>query len=74
MHKILAGLIDAYKYTGNKTALDVAEKLGNWIYERTSKWDTVTKNRVLAIEYGGMNDCLYELYSDFLNGLQELQS
>ena len=63
MHKILAGLIDTYKYTGNETALDVAKKLGDWVYNRNSKWDAATKGRVLGIEYGGMNDCLYELYA-----------
>lgn len=63
MHKVLAGLIDTYKYTGNETALSVAKKLGDWVYARVLKWDTATQNKVLAIEYGGMNDCLYELYA-----------
>ena len=63
MHKVLAGLVDTYKYTGNETALLVAEKLGEWIYERVSKWDLKTNQKVLETEYGGMNDCLYELYS-----------
>ena len=63
MHKVLAGLVDTYKYTGNETTLLVAEKLGDWIYERVSKWDLKTNQKVLETEYGGMNDCLYELYS-----------
>lgn len=63
MHKVLAGLVDTYKYTGNETALLIAEKLGDWIYERVSKWDLKTNQKVLETEYGGMNDCLYELYS-----------
>ncbi len=63
MHKILTGLIDVYKYTGNETALEVAKGLGNWIYNRVSKWKTSTQNQILWSEYGGMNDCLYELYS-----------
>ena len=63
MHKVLAGLVDTYKYTGNETALLVAEKLGDWIYARVSKWDLKTNQKVLETEYGGMNDCLYELYS-----------
>ena len=63
MHKVLAGLVDTYKYMGNETALLVAEKLGDWIYERVSKWDLKTNQKVLETEYGGMNDCLYELYS-----------
>lgn len=62
MHKVLAGLVDTYKFTGNEEALEVAEKLGDWIYNRVSKWDSGTQSRVLGTEYGGMNDCLYELY------------
>ena len=62
MHKILAGLVDVYKYTDNDEALAVASNLGDWIYNRVSKWDDSMKRRVLGIEYGGMNDCLYELY------------
>lgn len=62
MHKILAGLIDVYTYTGNKTAKDVASALGDWVYNRTSKWTAGRQALVLGIEYGGMNDCLYNLY------------
>ena len=62
MHKIVAGLVDTYKFTGNDEALEVASNLGEWIYNRVSKWDNSTTNRILGTEYGGMNDCLYELY------------
>ena len=48
MHKVLAGLVDTYKYTGNETALLVAEKLGDWIYARVSKWDLKTNQKVLV--------------------------
>lgn len=61
MHKILAGLVDIYKLTGNKDALAVAEGLGEWTYNRASQWSESTRKTVLAIEYGGMNDALYEL-------------
>ena len=63
MHKILAGIIDVYNYTGYEPAKAAASALGDWVYSRTSKWDTEMQNRVLAIEYGGMNDCLCELYA-----------
>ncbi len=63
MHKILAGLLDVYTLTGSATALEVAKGLGDWTYERVSRWDAATQNRVLAIEYGGMNDALYNLYA-----------
>ncbi len=63
MHKVMAGLIDAYELAGNEKALTVATKLGDWVYSRTSKWTDATKATVLAVEYGGMNDCLYNLYA-----------
>lgn len=62
MHKVLTGLLDVYKYTGNDKALEIAKKLGTWVYNRVSTWNTGVQNRVLGTEYGGMNDCLYELY------------
>lgn len=62
MHKILAGLVDTYKFTGNTKALEMANALGTWVYNRVGKYDTAMQRRVLNIEYGGMNDVLYELY------------
>ena len=62
MHKILAGLVDVYKYEGNADALSVASKLGDWLYSRASGWSSSAKSRVLGQEYGGLNDALYELY------------
>ncbi len=63
MHKILAGIIEVYKLMGNDNALKLAKGLGDWTYDRSSKWDEELNQKVLNIEYGGMNDCLYELYS-----------
>lgn len=63
LHKILSGIIDAYLFTENPEALKVASSLGDWVYSHTSKWNEETQKRVLSVEYGGMNDCLYQLYS-----------
>lgn len=63
MHKIQAGLISAYELAGSEDAYNVAKKLGDWIHNRVSKWDASTQKTVLGIEYGGMNDCLYDLYA-----------
>ena len=63
MHKVMAGLIDAYELAGNEQALEVAGRLGDWVYSRTSAWNAATQTTVLNVEYGGMNDCLYQLYS-----------
>jgi len=62
IHKILSGLVAAYRYTGYRQALAAAEKLGDWIYQRTSKWSQEIHKQVLSVEYGGMNDVLYDLY------------
>jgi DUF1680 family protein len=62
LHKILAGLVDVYKFEGNADALAVASKLGDWLYSRASGWSSSAKSRVLSQEYGGLNDALYELY------------
>jgi len=62
MHKLVQGLVDVYKYTGNEEALQVGSNLGDWIYNRVSTWNSGTQGRVLGTEYGGMNDCLYDLY------------
>ncbi len=62
IHKLMNGFVETYKLTGKKAALEIAENLGEWIYTRTARWDDNLKYRVLGIEYGGMNDCVYELY------------
>lgn len=62
MHKILAGLIDNYKLTGNEKAFEAAKLLGDWTYNRINAYTDGEKAILLNIEYGGMNDCLYELY------------
>ena len=62
MHKILEGLLAAYEIGGNAQALEIARKLGDWVYNRTQSWDEATHMLVLKVEYGGMNDIMYELY------------
>ena len=62
VHKIINGLVEANKSAGSKKALEIGFKFCEWIYNRTSRWDDEMQARVLATEYGGMNDCLYELY------------
>ncbi|MBQ7861670.1 MAG: glycoside hydrolase family 127 protein [Clostridia bacterium] len=63
MHKILSGLVAVYKFTGRQKALDIASRLGDWVFDKTIYWDAEMQKTVLNIEYGGMNDCLYDLYS-----------
>ncbi len=70
MHKIMEGMISAAKLKprveGDQSipdlALDIAKKLGNWVAKRAMGWSKETRRKVLSIEYGGMNDCMYDLY------------
>lgn len=62
MHKILDGLLAVHRLCGSKQALAVAEKLGDWVEQRAGSWTEETRKVILSKEYGGMNDCLYQLY------------
>lgn len=62
VHKILDGLVNAYKLTGYEPALKVASGIGDWTFNRAATWSEETHKTVLGIEYGGINDALYELY------------
>lgn len=62
MHKMISGFISVYKSTYSQAARDIVTKLGDWVFNRTSTWSPEVHAKVLAVEYGGMNDCLYELY------------
>ena len=64
MHKILDGVVCTYELTGYAPALELASGIGDWTYERTSRWSEETHRTVLGIEYGGMNDALYALYQN----------
>lgn len=62
MHKIIAGIVEVYLLTQSDTALIIASNLGDWVYHRANKWSADMQAKVLSVEYGGMNDCMYELY------------
>ena len=63
MHKIFEGLISVYTLAGYEPALDIAKNLGDWVCKRVNGWSEETRRTVLSIEYGGMNDALYDLYA-----------
>lgn len=62
MHKVMAGLIDTYQYAHNKQALSVATKLGEWMYDNFQHLTDNQMQKVLACEFGGMNEALANLY------------
>lgn len=62
MHKIFAGLRDAYLYCDNKTAIDVLVKLSDWTEKTTQGMTDEQFERMLRIEHGGMNEVLADVY------------
>jgi DUF1680 family protein len=64
LHKTYAGLRDAWRYTGNRTALDVEIKYAAWAEGVLSKLSDAQIQRMLNTEFGGMNEILADLYAD----------
>ncbi len=62
VHKILAGLYDAYVYTDNGEALSIACGMMDWIRNFTAPLSESQRATVLRVEYGGMNEVAYNLY------------
>jgi DUF1680 family protein len=59
-----AGLRDAYRFAGNKTALEVEIKFAAWAEGIMSKMTDVQVQRMLNTEFGGMNEIFVDLYAD----------
>src|SRR5437879_919118 len=64
LHKTFAGLRDAYRYTGNRTALEVETKFATWAESILLKLDEAQTQKMLNTEFGGMNEVLADLYAD----------
>lgn len=62
IHKIMAGLLDMYLYTGNEQALEVLEKMAGWTASYTGSFSYDHMQRILGTEYGGMSETLSNLY------------
>jgi DUF1680 family protein len=63
IHKIMAGLLDMYVYTGNEQALEMVQKMADWTAGYTGSLSYEHMQRVLGTEYGGMGEVLSNLYA-----------
>ncbi len=63
-HKLFAGLRDAYHLTGNRAALGVEIKFAGWVESILSNLNKEQIQRMLATEFGGMNEVLADLSVD----------
>lgn len=61
LHKIMVGLYDMHVQAGNPQALDVLVKLAGWVDGWTASKPEPHMQQILLVEYGGMNEVLYNL-------------
>ena len=62
VHKIYAGLLDAYTYGGNQEALDVVTKMCDWAINEFKDTDDATFQKMLYCEHGGMCKVFADMY------------
>lgn len=68
-HKIMAGLLDAYKLCNNEKALIIAEKFAGWMESYLSKMTHEQIQEMMHCEIGGISESMAELYA--LTGKQK---
>lgn len=64
LHKIFAGLRDAYRLAGCRAALEVERKLGDWYYGVVQNLDPAARQKLLGSEWGGLNETFAQLAAD----------
>ena len=63
LHKILAGLLDAYRHCGNQQALEVASRQADWVKSRMDRLGLEQQQLTLRMEFGGMQEVLANLHA-----------
>ncbi len=61
LHKLFAGLRDAWVYTGSERARDMFLKLGEWAYDLLSPLSDEQLQEIIYAEPGGMNESFADL-------------
>src|SRR5690606_20681740 len=64
LHKLLAGLRDAYRLAKSATSLEVARKVADWLDGVLSPLEPEQIQEMLRTEHGGMNEVLADLSAD----------
>jgi len=62
IHKVYAGLVDAYVVAGNQKAKGMLVKYCDWLYNLTAKLSDDQLQIILRQEHGGMNESLADAY------------
>jgi hypothetical protein len=62
LHKIMAGLLDAYLHCGHRQALEVLKRQAAWVKLRMDRLTPEQQQLTLRNEFGGMNEVCANLY------------
>lgn len=62
IHKTFMGLVDMYKYAGNKRAIEIADKFADWFYDWSGKYSREKFDDILDYETSGMLEVWADLY------------
>lgn len=63
LHKVMAGLLDAYQLCGNQQALVTLTNMADWVKSRVDKLPVEKMQASLDTEHGGMNEVFANLYA-----------
>jgi DUF1680 family protein len=63
IHKVMAGLLDAYLYCHNDRALQVEKGIADWTGQVLKDLNDAQIQKMLLCEYGGMNETLVNTYA-----------
>jgi uncharacterized protein len=63
VHKVMAGLLDAWLYCDNARALEIEKGMAAWTATVVGHLPDSTLQKMLGCEYGGMNDVLANTYA-----------
>jgi DUF1680 family protein len=63
VHKVMAGLLDAWLYCDNARALEIEKQMAAWTATIVGHLPDSTLQKMLGCEYGGMNDVLANTYA-----------
>lgn len=64
MHKVFAGLRDAYRLCGNLQALEVSTGLADWFDKIHANLSDEQMQKIMACEHGGLSETFADLHAD----------
>ena len=63
LHKVLAGLMDAFLYCDNKMAMTISTGIADWTATIVNGLSEEQRLKMLNCEHGGMNEALANIYA-----------